>query len=338
MKRTVLLLGVLVAAGALGNCRPAAAADAARVMFKEDDEKGKLSILVDGKEAMVYCYGEAVELPHYYPVNSPSGKSLTVEYPDPKVKNSWPHHRSLWFADTVKLAGQRQVSFYNAYYTRVVPNDVTSPARDRIRQVEFLPGPAAGAQAQMTMRLLWEMAEDPKAKTDIKRLPVLDELREMRVVALDGGDYFVDWKFTVTASYGDVEFCSDAVHYAWPFVRINPEFAVDKGGTMTNSEGGVNQKGTCDKPAHWVDDSNTVKGATEGLAMFSHPDNGWPTPWLTRDYGTLGVRRLADQSGKRFTLKKGDKMVTRAGMLVHRGDAKDGRVAERYQEWVEGKL
>ena len=176
-----------------------------------NQQQGQMQILVDGKEALVYRFGPNVDLPHYFPVRSPSGKPLTVQKTEP-----YPHHRSFWFADAVQLAGQRKVGFYDALYTQVDRNDPSSPFRDHIRQVEFGPCQSAGNQAELTMKLLWEM--------DLGKTPVLDELRQMRIVALDKGEYFLDLTFTLTASYGDVAFLSDAVHYAWPFVRISPEF------------------------------------------------------------------------------------------------------------------
>jgi hypothetical protein len=303
---------------------PLTAEEAARIEFNRDDAQGKMQVLIDGQEALVYCYGEGVDLPHYFPVRSPSGQSMTVQQTEP-----YPHHRSVWFADTVQLAGQRKVSFYNAFYSQVDPKDPKSPFRDRIRQVEFLLGKNEGNQAEIALRLLWEM--------DLQ-VPVLDELRQTRIVALGQGEYFVDLKFTLTASYGDVGFVSDGVHYAWPYVRMSPEFSVQKGGTITNSAGGVNQAGTNGKEARWADYSNTVAGQTEGLALFSHPDNPYPHQWVTRDYGCFGPRRADDRSGQPFTLKQGESLAQRVGILVHRGDVQSGRVAERYQRYVEGKL
>ena len=296
----------------------------ARIEFQRDDHQGRMQVLIDGREAFGYCYGGAVDLPHYFPVRSPSGKLLTIEQTEP-----YPHHRSVWFADTVRLEGRRRASFYNALYTRVTRDDPTSPFRDRIRHVEFLPATAEGGQAKIGMRLLWEM--------DLN-VPVLDELRRMQIVALGQGEYFVDIMFTLTASYGDVAFESDAVHYAWPFVRMSPEFSVSQGGTITDSEGRTNQAQTNGQIARWVDDSNTVEGVTEGLAVFSHSDNDHPHRWLTRDYGTFGPRRSDDKSGKPFTLKRGESLVQRVGLLVHRGDVKGGRVAERYEQYIDGKL
>ena len=110
------------------------------------------------------------------------------------------------------------------------------------------------------------------------------------------------------------------------------------GGTITNSEGGVNQKGTHNQVANWVDYSGTVDGETAGLAVFSHRDNQQPHRWLTRDYGTFGPRREDTRSGKPFTVTKGESISQRVGVLVHRGDVKSGSVARRYDQYVAGEL
>jgi hypothetical protein len=72
--------------------------------------------------------------------------------------------------------------------------------------------------------------------------------------------------------------------------------------------------------------------------MFSHPANEQPHAWLTRDYGCFGPRRADAKSGKPFTLKKGETLQTRVGVLVHQGDVKTGQVAERYQTYAAGKF
>jgi hypothetical protein len=294
------------------------------VQLDRDDQAGRLRVLVDGREAIVYQYGAELDLVHYYPVRSPSGTSMTIQHPTP-----YPHHRSFWFADTVRLADQRQVSFYNALYSAPDRKDPKPPFRDHVRHVEFLPPGGTEAQPVVRSKLVWEMDHDQ---------PVLDELREMRVVALGNGEYFLDVTFTLTASYGDVTFTSDATHYAWPYVRMSPEFSVQQGGTITNSEGGVNQAGTHDKEAKWVDYTNTVEGAREGLAVFSHAGSDRPHKWLTRDYGCFGPRRVDAKSGKPFTLPKGESIRQRVGVLVHRGDVTTGKVAQRYEEYVHGEL
>ena len=119
--------------------------------------------------------------------------------------------------------------------------------------------------------------------------------------------------------------------FVLPFVRKG-------GGVLVNSEGATGQTNTNLKPAKWVDFSRAGTSDPEGLAMFSHPSNEQPHAWLTRDYGCIGPRRVNAKSGKPFTLKQGETLSTRAGVLVHKGDVKSGRVAELYQSYAEGKL
>lgn len=297
-----------------------------RVEFRDRAEKGELSVVIDGSEALVYQYGPDEDLAHYWPVRSPSGKSMTVQHPDP-----YPHHRSFWFADHVKLGDRRDVNFYGAWYTRQKGTDQECPFKDRIRHVEFLRRQASGdGEARLDAKLLWEMDWDQT---------VLTEKRRMRIVPLGEGQYFLDITFTVTATEGPVRFVSDWVHYAWPYVRMNKQFNVNEGGgKIVSSTGAVNRKGTNGKEARWVDYSAPSDGVWEGLAIFSHPDNPRPHRWLTRDYGCFGPRRIRKRSGKKFTLDRGESLRRRVGILVHRGDVKEAGVAERYRQYVEGEL
>ena len=250
---------------------------------------------------------------------------LTVEEAPP-----YPHHQSFWFGDTVQLEGQRRASFYDAINSRIDKQDPLSPFHDQILHVAFLPEKQiAPDQVETGMKHLWQIDQ---------KVPVLDQEQRVRIVALGEGQYFLDLSYRVTASYGNVDFVSDAVHYAWPYVRMHPQFSVNMGGQITNSAGGINERGTCTQEAHWVDYSNTIAGVTEGLAIFSHSDNEYPHKWLTRDYGTFGPRRHDAQSGKPFTLAKGQSLSRRVGVLVHKGDVKTGQVAQRYAAYVAGEL
>jgi len=317
------LLALVVTAFATGGSGSVAEHDPPTVTLNREDAQSILRILIDGHDALVYRYGLDLDLPHVYPVRSPTGRSMTVEHPDP-----FPHHRSFWFADRVKFQDGRVLDTYNAFYSK--SKNGRGPAfHQRIRHVGFDQLDAANDHATVACRLVWEFAEDQ---------PVLEEHRRMHIMALGDGEYFLDVTFTVTAAYGDVTFISDAVHYAWPYIRMNKTYSVEGGGRIVNSEGGVNQEGTNGKEAVWVDYSNTVEGATEGLAIFSHRDNAQPHRWLTRDYGCFGPRRVDARSGKPFTLKKGQSLSRRVGVLVHRGDVHSGRVAERYEAYLRGEL
>jgi hypothetical protein len=318
----------LLAASFLFVLRGGAIAADPAVKIESNADAGTTTVSIDGEQAFVYQHGE-VDLPHFHPLNSPFGQNMLV-----RQTNPYPHHRALWFADTVQLKGERKVSFYNAYYTGEGQHrQHKAPFNDRIRQVSLATSKQAEDAANVqryTEQLAWEMDGDT---------PVLDEERDVRIVALGDGEYFLDMKFTVTASYDDVDVVSDDVHYAWPYLRMNKTFSVEGGnGTIVNSAGGVNQAGTHNQQATWVDYSATVDGETSGLAVFSSADNKHPHRWLTRDYGTFGPRRINELSGKKFTLAKGESLTTRVGILVHRGDAKDGKVAERYKAYCDGEL
>ena len=297
-----------------------------RVAFQDNPADGEMHIVVDGQDALVYQYRDGQDLVHFFPVQSPFGQSMTAQKTEPH-----PHHRSFWFVDQVKLDGGRPVNFYLALYSGSERSiDSKPPYKDHVRHLAFKAGKVENDQAELTAKLIWEYDGDK---------PLLDEQRSMRVVALGEGQWLLDITFTLTAKYGDLEFVSDAVHYGWPYVRMNSTFSVEGGGTITSSEGGLNQEGTNGKNAHWVDYMNTVEGKTSGLAIFPHPSTGPESPkWLTRDYGCFGPRRADEKSGKPFTLTKGDSISQRVGILVHRGDAKAGKVADRFAAFVAGDL
>ncbi len=294
------------------------------VELRRDDTAGRLQAMIDGREAFVYQYAETLDLPHYWPVNSPLGKNMLVQQTEP-----YPHHRSFWFADTVRLDGGREVSTYNALYTgkETEPKTYGPPFRDHIRHIAFTGMESGEGRAVIDAQLLWEMDG---------RQAMLEERRHVVVQALGEGEYLLDITFTLFATGGDVEFVSDDVHYAWPYLRLQTRWSGEKGGTITASSGATGQEATNLKAALWIDYSNTVEGETAGVAVFQWPD-GQEHRWLTREYGCFGPRRPDDRSGKPFTLKKGESIAQRVGVLVHGGDVKTGRIAERYQQYVEGK-
>jgi len=291
-----------------------------RIQLLQDDAKGQLRIVVDQKEALVYQYAAGLDLPHYWPLNSPSGRNMLVQKTSP-----YPHHRSFWFADKVQLDGHRAVGIYNALYSGKGRRE--PPYRNHSRHVAFKTLKSKEGRATVESVLVWEMDNDK---------PILDEHRVLRITALSDGEYFLDITFSLAATYGDVHFVSDSVHYAWPYLRINDTFNGLHGGTITNDRGKTGQKSTNMKAALWIDYSNTVDGVAEGLAVFQYPD-GKDHRWLTREYGTFGPRRPDSQSGKKFTVKKGEEIAQRVGVLIHNGTVESGRVAERYRRYVAGQ-
>lgn len=303
---------------------PLRGVDTPKVELRQDDAAGRLHILIDGREALVYQYASSLDLPHFWPLRSPRGKNMLVQQTEP-----YPHHRSFWFADTVRLNGGREVSFYNAFYSgrKAGENTFAPPFRDHIRHLRFTRLEAKNRMAAIHAELVWEMDGDT---------PVLKEERYLTVYALGDGEYFFDLIFILTAAYGDVEFVSDDVHYAWPYLRLKTEWSGENGGKLIADSGASGQEATNMKAARWIDYSNTVEGEAAGVAVFQRPD-GKAHRWLTREYGCFGPRRTDAQSGHPFTLKKGESITQHVGVLVHKGDLKEGQVAERYASYISGK-
>ncbi len=296
-----------------------------RIELNLDDKTGQLHVKIDGWETLVYQYSSSLDLPHYWPLNSPSGKNMLTEMAIP-----YPHHRSLWFADTVRFPGDKTASFYNALYSGTGGKQnpfkpYRAPFRNHVAHKEFQTLKTSGDTATVESTLVWKADYDK---------PMLDEQRSVRIHALNEGEYLLDMTFQLTATYNDVEFVSDKVHYAWPYIRMNKAFNGENGGgIITSDTGEQGQKATDGQVAKWIDYSRT----TEGMAVFQWPD-GQTHRWLTREYGCFGPRRPDNISGKPFTLKKGQTIRQRVGILVHTGDVKTGRIAERYQQYIGGKL
>ncbi len=297
--------------------------------LKADDATGQLNAALDDSSIFLYNYGEEWNLPHFYPFNTPSGKNLLVQITEP-----YPHHRAFWVSDTVMRDGVKG-DIYNGYYSGVKTGKKTfgPPFNTAVRHMSFDLTTSTPGMAAIKEHLVWE------TQRTTSTYPLLDEHRDIKLVALAGGDYLVDFSFRLEAKYGDVKFISDPVHYSWPYLRLNSTFSGTDGGVITTDSGATGQEATNLKPALWIDYSNTVDGETEGVAMFQWPYKvDEPRKWLTRDYGTFGPRRPDSQSGKPFTLKHGDSLAQRVGVFVHRGDVKTGNIGEVYQQFVDEKL
>lgn len=302
-----------------------AAAQPSALELKQDDQAGALTVHQGDRELLAYQHGEQFALPHIWPLRSPSGKLLTDQRPDP-----FPHHRSLWIAERVKVGEEIDVDFYHCWKNYREKDNPESGFKHFLLHQRIDAVETDGRSAAFTARLQWIVNDST---------PVIDEVRTHRVAALDDGEYLLELQWELRASQGrdDVVIASDWVHYAWPYLRIHPQFSGERGGRITSDAGAHGQKETSEKYAKWIDYSNTVDGKTEGVAVFPfHTDK--PFKWLTREYGTFGPRRPDEQSGKRLPLKPRQPLTGRVGILVHTGDATTGSVAERYQQYIKGNL
>lgn len=118
-------------------------------------------------------------------------------------------------------------------------------------------------------------------------------------------------------------------------VRVATPLAVKsgKGGSITNSAGDVNEKGTWGKPADWCDLSGTIDGKPVGVALFSDRNNPNKTWFHSRDYGYAVVNNFGEHAGApvKMPLTKDKPLHLRYGVFVHEGEKVD--VAGEYKRF-----
>lgn len=149
----------------------------------------------------------------------------------------------------------------------------------------------------------------------------------------------IDCQFVIRANNGPVKF-GDTKEGTFA-IRLAPELD-SPGGTMVNSEGGVGEAQIWGKRANWVDVDGVIDGQKLGVAVFDSPKSfRHPTYWHARGYGLLAANPfglkyfLADpKKDGGYTLPTGKSIEFRYRVLIHEGNYKDARLAEKYSEYA----
>ncbi len=274
----------------------------------------QVSIQIDGTERMRWHYGPSYPRPFFYPLNGPSGVSLT-RMGHPGASNH-DHHRSVWFAHA-KLLG---IDFWSDNTTA------------RIQQKHWLVYEDNDDRAVLATQLGWYDGHDPA------------ELMEQTVIAIvrpaESGETLLELQsiFTPKADTLEVE----KSNFGFLAVRVAKSLSEHfGGGQLTNSEGLVGEKDENGQPnifgkaARWMDYSGPVKeGVTEGITYFDHPQNPrYPTKWHVREDGWMGASFCMDEP---FILSRKQPLRLRYLLHAHAGAANPNRaeqVATEFAAW-----
>jgi hypothetical protein len=175
------------------------------------------------------------------------------------------------------------------------------------------------------------------------RLPdgrvILDETRTIAVREVAGGR-LIDVTIDLAPTGGPVTF-GDTKEGSFG-VRVNEEMKVERktGGKIISSEGLENEK-AWGKPAAWVDYHGPIKGETLGIAILNHPSSfRYPTHWHVRPYGLFAANPwgLHDFTGGKensaYTMKKGDSFKLRYRVIFHKGDEREGKIADAFATYT----
>ncbi len=328
-----LLASVLAAPRSL-----AAGPDDVEISVKIDWSKpqtGYVDFRLGGEQVTRYHMGHEAAKPYFWPLNAPGGVPVTRAWPMEKGQKGETvdhvHQKSAWFChgDVIpegierkqKIKGVEGVDFWSEApgHGRIVCTHVGAP--------ETAPG-----WARVATRNEWRTADGTKI-LDEARVIGLHRLGEARLLVLD-----VDLHASVCPiTFGDTKEGSLGV-------RVNDVLREAAGqGKLENAEGKTGEKLIWGQVSKWCDYSGPVGGKTVGIAILDGPNNPHPAAWHSRGYGLTAANPFGrdksgfpSQKGKSdlVRLAKGEHLKLRYGILVHAGDAKEGKVAECYEEFV----
>jgi Methane oxygenase PmoA len=351
MKGQLLVALVVVGAIAFGAGR-LGAADPAKVTIKAT--KDHVDFLAGKDLVGRYHIGPKVAKPYMWPLNGPTGVPVTRAWPMEKVKtgesDDHPHQKSAWFChgDVIpegielkeRVRGVEGVDFWaeSRGHGKIVCTQVGEPKFDK-------------SHGQITTHNEWRTAGGTK---------VLDETRTIHLY--DFGDtrlfvFAIDLHASVVPiTFGDTKEGSMGI-------RINDKIAEEvttkvkegdkirrkkiKGaGTLENAEGNKGEKKCWGRLSAWCDYSGPLGGKTVGLAILDDPSNPYPACWHSRGYGLMAANPFGRAVSKFPAMKghtdlvklaKGKHLKLRYGLLIHPGDAREGKVAEYFKEFVKLK-
>jgi len=295
-----------------------------------------LDFLVGGQLVGRYHFDRSLAKPHFHPLNGPFGKPVTRAYPMIKdiadEAKDHLHQRAVWFC-------HGDVIPEGMTLPRKVPNVVgvdfwaEHANHGWITCVEVGKPQSQGNHAWVVTRNEWQSPDREKIMDETRTLHLYD-LGAARLLVLD-----VDLHASVLPiTFGDTKEGAFGIRVAETMTEKRKQ-----GGVLENAEGKKTEKECWGAQSAWCDYSGPVEGKTVGLAILDDPKNPHPAYWHSRGYGLMAANPFGrGKSG--FPAAKGrtdlvklalrEHLKLRYGLLIHPGDAKEGKVAERYQEFV----
>jgi len=280
-------------------------------------EKG-VEVTLDGQPFTTYIFDSGFK-PILWPVIGPTGKEMTRAWPlregDSTEKTDHVHQKSFWF-DHGDVNG---VDFWAE----------TSKSQGKQVHKELVRADG-GKVGTLVVKTDWN---GPDGKT------ICSDVRTIRFGG-DANKRWVDFDVVVTAVADEVKF-GDTKEGSFG-LRIAESMRVDRkqGGKIVTSEGLEDDK-AWGQPAKWVDYYGPVQGETLGIAILNHPSSfRYPSHWHVRTYGLfaanpwgLGDFSKGKENGE-HTMKKGESFKLGYRVIFHKGNEKDGKIAEAFAEYT----
>ena len=287
----------------------------------EHMEGDHIDVNINGELFTSYRYNKEQLKPYLNPVMGPFGHTVTRGETSPEGhKHDHIHHRSIWVS-----------------YGEVNEHDFWGE------------GDRSGIQAHKSFEkivegpVFSEIFGNNEWITRDKTRKMVDESRDMKFYNLPRSQRIIDTVVSFTAAHGDV-FFGDTKEAGLMSVRVYPTMTVNPPGTgkIESAIGGIGEPETWGKRMPWCDYSGIVDGSKVGIAIFDWPKNfRYPTYWHVRNYGLMTANIFGTGTFERdrsmdgsWTLKAGETLSLSFRVYVHAGDATDGKVREKYHDFI----
>lgn len=295
----------------------------------------KLTVTEEPDGATVYIDGEVFTRylkrsgtrPVLWPLNGPTGAPVTRRYPvggrGPGEEVDHVHHRSIWFG----YEGVNGCDFWHEPEPGVARHYEIGSVAHR----EFVRLDSNDQKAVIGTRNDWLNASGQAVAHDQRLLEfgATDDAR------------WIDFRIRLWSAKGPLTI-GDTKEGMFA-VRVGSTMRVDakQGGRIVNSRGAVDDA-TWGQEAEWVDYYGPADGEQVGIAIFADPRSKYGVPrWHVRPYGLHAANPFGkapytgkpeDQGG--LTVPAGEAVDLRYRIYLHRGDEREGKVAEAYEAFA----
>ena len=250
-----------------------------------------------------YIFSEEEKYPYFFPVNGPSGASVT------SMRNgTYPHHTSLFFGcDKINGGNYWQEGLDRGQIVSLHVNILES-GEDKV---------------VLSDECIWKR---PGANAPVK------DTRKITITSPSEGLFQIDFDIVMEML---MEVTIEKTNHSLFSGRVDPDLAVINGGTMINAEGEKGEKATFGKFSSWMDYYGKRGDKMEGIAIMQHPSNKWyPAPWFTRDYGFFSPTPMYwPENDKEITMNKGEVINLRYRVIIHGGDHKEANIAKLFEQY-----
>ncbi|HUR47690.1 MAG TPA: PmoA family protein, partial [Candidatus Saccharimonadales bacterium] len=230
-----------------------------------------------------------------------------------------PHHRSMWYSH----GDVNGIDFWSE-----------TPKAGKIVHDKFLEIKSGQESGVIRSSCKWIAPDGDVTCTDE---------RTFRVYNRPGNERVFDFEITIKAGdkplvFGDTKEGSFGIRVA-ESMRFSHGKKPGEGHIVLTS-GQLDDK-AWGKHSDWCDYYGPVHGKTVGIAIFDHPQNPrHPTTWHVRDYGLFAANPFGlhdfekkEKGAGDLTIAPGKAVTFRYRVLLHEGDTKSAKVAERYTEY-----